>query len=389
MKKKVSRRELLKAMVAVLGAGVVSGGHLRREILIGRALEMNHTLFLPLLKKEHPYMPAPTGKVVHLYSPAATSWDGTNHKFWNYVDQKVVDEMVDQGLMILTSQSSVEDAWRVLLPDYQVGKAVAIKANFNNSTSCNDTDQQIDALIQPVNSIVRGLKSIGVIESDIWVYDAIRLIPNRFVLGCQYQNIRYFDNGCRNMAGFSSNTLVKFNPPPGVNIAPIRVTDVLVNASYLINMPIMKGHGLTGATVSFKNHFGSINLPSELHEFVGLTRGGFRVDYSPFVDLYNSTHIGGKTILTIGDGLFAARYQWTSPQVWSTFGNQVPNSLFFAIDPVAADCVMFDFLDAEFDLPDASYDFLRLADEAGLGIFERGDPWGSGYSLIDYLKIVV
>lgn len=30
-----------------------------------------------------------------------------------------------------------------------------------------------------------------------------------------------------------------------------------------------------------------------------------------------------------------------------TFGNKPPNSLFFATDPVAIDCVMYDFLDAE------------------------------------------
>jgi hypothetical protein len=32
-------------------------------------------------------------------------------------------------------------------------------------------------------------------------------------------------------------------------------------------------------------------------------------------------------------------------------------------------------------------DYLKLAAGAGLGTFERGVPWGSGYSQIDYVRI--
>jgi hypothetical protein len=303
------------------------------------------------------------------------------------VDQDVVNEMVDQGLMALTGQSTVESAWQTLLPEYQPGQVIAVKVNLNNTFTCDQPDDgKIDALIQPVNALVRGLKQIGVSENDVWIYDAIRSIPERFIAGSQYGDIQYFDNGCHNMAGFSNN-YVTFDPPPGVIIPPILLTDLLVNATYLINMPIMKGHSLPGATATFKNHLGSILLPGNLHNYIGIHESGYRPDYSPFVDLYNTPHIVNKTILTCGDGLFASRTYNGAPQVWSTFDDQLPNSLYFAIDPVAIDCVIFDFLDAEFTLPDASYDYLQLACEAGLGVFERGDPWGSGYNLIDYQLI--
>jgi hypothetical protein len=48
---------------------------------------------------------------------------------------------------------------------------------------------------------------------------------------------------------------------------------------------------------------------------------------------------------------------------------------------------MCDFLQAEGGIPTGSDDYLRLAATAGLGVFERGAPWGSGYQQIDYLKV--
>jgi len=329
-------------------------------------------------------------KVIHMHSEGATSWDGSTVDYWNYVNQNVVNDMVDQGVMALTGASAVADAWRALIPTYQPGQAIAIKVNLNNSFACNEAGGKIDALIQPVNAVVRGLKQIGVAEMDIWVYDAIRAMPDRFVAGSQYGEVRLFNASwltCQEPAYFT-NGGVTFAPPSGIP-APtgIQITDVLVNATYLINIPIMKLHSptSTGISLSFKNHFGTINQPGNLHDHVTFGGSYFRTDYSAFVDLYSNVHIVGKTVLTIGDGLFAANRVNGPPSPWATFGNQVPNSLFFAVDPVAIDSVMCDLLDTEFSIPVQSDNYLRLAADSGLGVFERGDPWGDGYSRIDYV----
>jgi hypothetical protein len=105
------------------------------------------------------------------------------------------------------------------------------------------------------------------------------------------------------------------------------------------------------------------------------------------LDLYQNPHIVAKTVLTIGDGIFAAKAYDSPPFAWVSFDDQVPNSLFFATDPVAVDCVMCDFLAAEIAVPAATDNYLRLASDAGLGAFERGAPWGSGYNVIDYRRI--
>jgi hypothetical protein len=279
-----------------------------------------------------------------------------------------------------------------------VGQKVAIKVNFNNSSACDNMSGNIDALIEPVNAVAAGLLQIGVQAADICVYDAVRALPWRFV-NQALPGVRFFDGksgDCGADAGFiqQPESRITFYPPAGVTAAAEYVTNVLMNAMYLINMPIMKGnHSLAGVTLGFKNHFGTIHKCSDVHNLVN-AQSKYPSDYDGLVDLMRSPLIGGKTVLTIGDGLFAAK-NWVQPPVtWTTFGNQVPNSLFFATDPVAIDCVMHDLLLAEGATRyDHANNYLRLAGEQILGIFEQGNPWqmphGSGYQTIQYQRIEI
>jgi hypothetical protein len=79
------------------------------------------------------------------------------------------------------------------------------------------------------------------------------------------------------------------------------------------------------------------------------------------------------------------------PEPWVTFGNLAPNSLFFSKDPVAIDCVMYDFLEAEAGVVPHADDYLRLAAEQHLGVFEHRAPGASNpeewYSAIDYMYL--
>ena len=331
-------------------------------------------------------------RVVHVHAPSATSWNGSASDYWNSIDQSVVDEMVDRGVMDLSGASSVTDAWRAILPNYQPGQGIAIKVSFNNCFTCGNPGTAIDGVIEPVNAVVRGLLQIGVLESDIWIYDAIRALPDRFVNRCLYKNVQFFDNGCHNPAGWKSkdpNAFVAFNVPTGTpSPSPIKVADVLINASYLINVPIMKMHiEEIGVSLAFKNHFGSITNPSDLHDYIRSDSTIYRADYSALVDLFRNPHILGKTILTIGDGLFSSKRYNQSPSFWTSFNNHVPNSLFFSTDSVAIDCVMMDHLAAEMSMPKQADDYLRVASNARLGIFERGDSWANTYQDIIYQKL--
>ena len=392
----MNRRKFIQGVGAILG-GVVAAWVQDRWGFSVSSAQTNTPELKDCQCADQPGAQASSGpRVVHVHAPSATSWNGSDPQYWNYLDQGVVDEMVDRGVRTLTGASSVADAWRAILPNYQPGQGIAIKVSFNNSPNCGSSGTAIDGIIEPVNAVIRGLIQIGVQESDIWIYDAIRALPARFVNGCLYSNVQFFDNGCHNAAGWSSNdpdAIVTFNTPSGVPSPPtIRLADVLVNATYLINMPIMKRHDPEiGVSLAFKNHFGSIDNPGGLHQYIQRNSSSYRSDYSPLVDLYSNPHTGGKTVLTIGDGIFGSKMYSEAPTTWSTFGGEPPKSLFFSTDPVAVDCVMSDIIGAEASVQAGSDDYLRYANTMGLGEYERGDPWqqpyGSGYGAIDYLRL--
>lgn len=394
----VSRRRFLLGVAAALVGSRRAGARPAHTdddpVLVPRA-------YLPYIASSGSHNPPlNAGKVVHIRSATATNWNGEDD-YWSYLDQTAVDSMVDLGLRKLTGAATVVDAWTSLIPAYRHGERIAIKVNFNNTRTCDNTAPVIDALMEPVNAVAKGLIQFGVGPQDICVYDAVRALPDRFV-GKDLYDVSFYDgyleSSCRTEAEFTyrGDSQVTFYPPAGVAMPAEYVTDVLMDATYLINMPIMKGaHPIAGVTLGFKNHFGTINACGALHDYVDVVRqpAQYRSDYNPLVDLVRSPLIGGKTVLTIGDGLFAARQFSMPPVPWETFGGEVPNSLFFATDPVAVDCVMHDLLYAEPEtsVVEGSSNYLRLAAEGGLGVFETGNPWaepyGSGYTSLDYIRI--
>jgi hypothetical protein len=319
--------------------------------------------------------------------------------------------MVEVGLIQLTGRSTVAEAWddlfrRVRPEGYQAGQKIAIKVNFNNVTSCTDQDDQIDALIEPVNALIGSLLAAGVREEDIWVYEASRRMPERFYNRRQYTGARYIDfyrygDGCADAEATFNQVDASLRVVFAQSALSDRwLTDVLYQATYLINMPIMKYHGIHPVTLSFKNHYGSIDrVTDNLHAYIQPSNSQYSPYYSPLVDIYANPNIAGKTILVIGDALFGAKVGTTQPPTaWNTFDG-APNSLFFAVDPVAVDCVMTDFIRIERNGSQMSgaYDYLFCAQEAGLGICEGtrndpgGDPWqtpyGSGYNRIEYMRV--
>jgi hypothetical protein len=403
---RVSRRQFLIGAAAALGGSALAWARSPKAMHSVTGLQPSSTpaAFLPLVAHNRLALPY-WGKVIHVHSEDATNWAG-EPDHWNYVDQVVVNQMVDRGLMELTGAATVADAWRALMPTYQPGQKIAIKVNLNNTRVCDNTNANIDALVHPINAVAGGLIQIGVAPQDICVYDAIRAVPDRIV-DEDLHGVSFFDGSgkndpltvpCRNDAGFteSPETRVTFHHPLGDPMPQEHVTDVLMNATYLINMPIMKGsHSFAGVTLGFKNHFGTIDYCSGLHDYINVNAQPpvYRSDYNPLVDLIRSPLIGGKTVLTIGDGVFAARDFLQPPEPWTTFGGKAPNSLFFAKDPVAIDCLMHDLLAAEpqTGVSAEANNYLRLASEAGLGVFEQGNPWqvpyGSGYDNIEYVRL--
>lgn len=355
-------------------------------------------------------------RVVSVHHEDTTSWDfsctssGVCPEYYGdsqFVDQGLVDKMFKRGICSLTGAQSSELAWQVLLPDYQAGQIVAVKVNFNDSimgggiSGYGDNDAYVDALPQVVNSVISGLLSRGVPVENIRVFDSSRYVTDRFRSLIDYTDVRYFDR-FGNGDDVEPSTFSSTDPTADINFSDSgypasspghKVSDVLVESDYLINIPIMKKHGGAGITLALKNHLGSINGfvsgGHAMHSYFYLSGSYYSSTVNPIVDINQNVHIRNKTILIVGDALYAG---WSSnntpPQRWQTFDNDSPNMLFLAVDPVAVDSVMFDYLDREGWVHPASVDILAVAAGAGLGVHERwNNDTDREYTAIDYIEI--
>lgn len=408
-----SRRDFLKGCTLASGCMVADWvisqfSKTVRSTTLAQVPESTPQIYLPIVTRKYSVpTPEPTAtprpskaRVVHMRSASATNWDFGDDWYGDHVNQAAVNQMMEQGLMRLTGTSTLAGAWMALLPTYKKGEQVAIKVNLNNCLSDNCSGNAIDALIEPVNALIRGLIERGVTTSDIWVYDVTHAwhdgrMPARFVNGCDFAGV-HFVAYVGQANPFHTTEKIRFNTPPGgPAIGDLPLCNVLVNAHYVINMPIVKSHPFTGVSLGFKNHFGSFDRCDLTHVYTpGCPTAYYPCyydsAYSPLIDIYSNPHIRNKTILTVGDCLFGA---WSDPTwkplPWRTFNHGAPKSLFLAVDPVAVECVMADILAAETTLLSQTDDYLRLAGEAGLGVYERGDPWGAGYQYIDYVRVEI
>ena len=99
-------------------------------------------------------------------------------------------------------------------------------------------------------------------------------------------------------------------PWPGAQVERW-LTDVLQQATYVINLPIAKRRVQARVSLGFKNHFGSLNdlggpLEDNPHSYIDPTTAYYNPAYQPAVDICANANIAGKTVLTIGDALFGA-----------------------------------------------------------------------------------
>ena len=291
-------------------------------------------------------------------------------------NQKIIDQMFSDGIKNLAGTENDTEAWELLFKyfnsehgngelGYQPGEKIAIKVNLNNCYQFFNyfiRDNDRDASPYVVKALLRQLvNEVGVAQEDITIYDASRVIPIWFYKRVYYEsypaiklkpefpNVHYVDS-----IGLFSNR-EKVQPSSeriyfadGTGLYRTLPTCV-VEAKYIINMPLLKRHPIQyGVTLSGKNFFGTFIEPVlDLHSYhtSAFTDG----NPAPQTDLLAHKDVGGKTILYIGDGLFATKedHRTIAKFQMYPFNNNWTNSLFFSQDPVAIDSVMFDFLHAE------------------------------------------
>ncbi len=342
------------------------------------------------------------GRVVWVYDPDATDWDGLKspEHWWedDHTDLAVVENMVSQAIRGVAGTNSDAAAWDAIFRHfnqergrgdvgYQAGQKIAIKINL---TACNATWGNVDGLTyhklptimntidnspQMILALLRQLaNTVGAEQGDITVGDPTGMIPSFYwdMLHPEFPDVHYLDN-----YGGSGRLRAEFSDVPlhwSTEDARAKLPDYLprsfAEADYMINFAILKGHS-SGVTLCAKNHYGSlIRTP---HRFLrppwpGLPPSGQFLDYydmhlslpnvgwSPgtaryraLVDLMGHCELGGKTVLYLIDGLFGGYYADSRPFKWNSwpFNGDWPSSLFASQDPVAIDSVGYDFVNAE------------------------------------------
>lgn len=345
-------------------------------------------------------LPSPH-RVVTVHNSNASTWKGEGNPN-NYMNQTEIDKMVDIGIMELTGTTSPEDGWRKIIP-YSSEESVVIKVNFNNNAiwakglSFND-DLNTDMLnyAAVVNSVIRGLKSIDVPSNKIWITDPSRIIHDQFRerisdKGVQYyvnQNCEAYIEGRPNVyaTGYVSDSSVYASTTTAYN-EKIRPAQVFADATYIINMPQLKGHGSTSVgrvTFSLKNNFGSVYYTVDAQ---GTAPAHKAEPFAKLIaDINNNPVFREKTRLIVGDGIMGnPDANYAPPTLWSSFGNNPPETLFFGVDPVATDSVMVDYIRKEVG-SQATGLVQSYAADLELGVSESWNDQ-ENYTYIDYHPI--
>jgi gluconolactonase len=322
------------------------------------------------------------GRVVWVHNPDATDWDGPGDgHLWEaaHTDQAVCDEMMSSALRSLTGKSTEAEAWDALFRHhnksrgkgnvgYKPGEKITIKVNFvgfirtlgavNAETYTlekwidymNTSPQMIAALLRQLTQVV------GARQSDVSVGDSLTHFANEYrdILRKDFPDVVYLD--CQGTSGrtkidLSTQPLHWSCNPKGCN--QDYVPTAFAEAEYLVNLANLKAHPGAGVTLCAKNHYGSlVRLPPEkgyydMHK-CGFSKGSG--EYRALVDLTGHSHIGGKTVLYLIDGLYGGvHFTEHVPRKFESapFNNDWTSSLLASQDPVAIDSVGVDFLQAE------------------------------------------
>jgi hypothetical protein len=167
----------------------------------------------------------------------------------------------------------------------------------------------------------------------------------------QFQAVKFLVGADYNLGGRVFATPDMANPIQFSKAdVPVGYLSEQVNAAkYIINMALLRPHGMAGVTLIGKNHFGSVYFPnnggwtpSPLHPNVMRTLP--MGSYNALVDLMGHRQLGGKTMLYMLDGLYTAEQNEGNVFKWASFNDHWASSLMMSQDPVAIDSVGLDAL---------------------------------------------
>lgn len=279
-----SRREFLKKSVSI-GTGIYSAMHFG----------------LPLSDAKDT-----KSKVVIVRNENVRNKDGE-------IVKDVLKDMLGSAIKELSGENQVNDAWKQYFDE---DETVGIKINTLAGLRMT-THQELTYLIAD------SLADIGIDPENIIIWDK----ADRDLRSAGYE-IKKDGNGYRCYGTNEDYSRLTIHQ----NIAS-RFSLILEQCSSLVNVPVLKHHGLAGVTISLKNWFGAINNPNKYHDD----------ECDPFIaDVNHVPILREKQRLTICDALMA-QYE-SGPSYRRKYAWNF-NGLILATDPVALDTVGLQIID--------------------------------------------
>jgi len=227
-----------------------------------------------------------------------------------------VGKLLSRAIENFFGETNAQKCWRQLFtPDDVVG----IKINCLAGRGMSTHRELVDA-------IVEGVKSAGVPEKNIIIWDRANrdLEKAGYRIQTNRNRLKIYGN---DQVGYSRR-LYEFGE------AGSFLSNILVEqCTAVINVPILKDHGIVGMTNALKNFFGAIHNPNKYHDFFG----------DPYIaDVNMFSEIRKKTRLTITDAL-TAQFEGGPPFMPQWAWNF--NGIIVGMDRVAMDAYAWKLID--------------------------------------------
>lgn len=278
-------------------------------------------------------------------------------------EPETIQRMMDEGMFTLTGKKTTADAWRTFFtPDDIVG----IKINPIGGV-------KLSTRPEVVHAIIAGLRTAGVKDNNIIIWDrfSYHLITAGFPLNQGNSGVRCL--GTEPTAGYDKNNYYEsldddhsLRQDDGAR--SLFSTIVSQHVTAIINVPVMKDHGIAGVTLCLKNlAFGAINNTQRFHPSPYFCDpASAEVCAHPVLKDKVRLHIV-DALQACFDGGPAGMKTWT---MWNE------ERLFFGTDPVAIDRIGLEIIDKKRKENKCVSIFqkakhISTAGKKGLGIYDR------------------
>jgi len=227
-----------------------------------------------------------------------------------------VGKLLNRVMENLFQVNRAEQAWQKLFEKEDI---VGIKINCL-------AGKGISTHYELVEAIIEGLRSASVPARNIIIWDRANrdLEKAGYTIRTDRNRIKYYGN---DHVGYSQD-IYEYGEA-GSHLSKILV----YQCTAIINVPILKDHGIAGITNALKNFFGAIHNPNKYHDYNG----------DPYIaDVNMISQIRSKVRLTITDAL-TVQYEGGPPYMPQWAWNY--NGLIIGFDPVAIDTIGWDIIE--------------------------------------------